>query len=119
MNYLNGQNNVEVKEKRYKIPPDEYIILGKRHPPKSFRTQNQVQNATITGKNQKRIKNDKDELKGKRYPKKKKLKIEKAKVNLPSCRSCDSIFGLNLPMVIVNQAVNLILIDQNINELKN
>ena len=114
MNYLNGQNYIEVKEKRYIIPPDEYIKLGKRDPPKSLRTQNQVQIATKAGKNQKRIKKDKDELKGKRYPKKKKQKIEKPKVNLPSCRSCDSILGLDLRMVIVNQAVNLILINQNI-----
>ena len=43
MKYLNGQYYVEVKDHRYKIHPTENIILRKRDPPTSLRTQYQVQ----------------------------------------------------------------------------
>ena len=44
MKYPTGQNYVEVKDHRYKIHPTEIIILRKRDPPTSLRTQYQVQN---------------------------------------------------------------------------
>ena len=44
MNFLNGENYVEVKDKRNIIHPREDIILRERKTPKSLRTQNQEQN---------------------------------------------------------------------------
>ena len=44
MKFLNSKNYVEVKDQRYRIHPTENIILRKRDPPKSFRSQCQVQN---------------------------------------------------------------------------
>ena len=69
MKYLKGQFYVEVKDHRYKIHPIENIILRKRDPPTSLRTQYQVQNDIQIRKNQKVIKNDNDELIVKNYPK--------------------------------------------------
>ena len=69
MKYLNGEYYVEVKAHRYKIHPTENIILGKRNPPTSLRTQYQVQNNTQIRRNQKVIKNDNDQLVVKNYPK--------------------------------------------------
>ena len=43
MKFLNGEYYVEVKDHRYKIHPTENIILRKRDPPQSLRTQYQVQ----------------------------------------------------------------------------
>ena len=48
MKYLNGEYYVEVKDHRYIIHPTEIIILRKRNPPTSLRTQYQVQNETQT-----------------------------------------------------------------------
>ena len=62
MKYLNGEDYVEVKDHRYKIHPRKNIILRKRDPPTSPRTQYQVQNETQIGRNQKVIKNDNDQL---------------------------------------------------------
>ena len=62
MKFLNGQYYAEVKDKRYIIHPTEKIILRKRDPPISLRTQYQVQNETQIRKNQKVIKNINDEL---------------------------------------------------------
>ena len=56
MKYLNGEYYVEVKDHRYKIHPTENIVLCKRDPPTSLRTQYQVQNETRIRKNQKVIK---------------------------------------------------------------
>ena len=53
MKYLDGNYYVEVKDHRYKIHPTENIILRKRDPPNSLRTQYQVQNNTQIRKNQK------------------------------------------------------------------
>ena len=78
MNYLNGEYSVEVKDHRYRIRPTENIILRKRDPPSSLRTQYQVQNETQITKNQKVIKNDDNELVLKNYPKNKP----------PNCHSC-------------------------------
>ena len=62
MKYLNGQYYVEVKDNRYRIHPFENIILRKRDPPTSIRTQYQVQNEYQIRRNQKAIRNDNDEL---------------------------------------------------------
>ena len=88
MKYLNGEYYVEVKDHRYKIHPTENIILRKRDPPKSLRTQYQVQNDTEIRRNQKVIKNDNDELIVKNYPKNKQPNIQQQKVKSPNCPSC-------------------------------
>ena len=88
MKYLNGEYYVEVRDHRYKIHPNENIILRKRDEPKSLRTQYQVQNETQIRKNQKVIKNDNDQLKVKNYPKNKQPIIQQQKYNLPNCPSC-------------------------------
>ena len=88
MKYLNGECYVEVKGHRYKIHPTENIILRKRNPPTSLRTQYQIQNGTQIGRNQKVIKNDNDQLIVKNYPRNKQPIIQKQKFNLPKCPSC-------------------------------
>ena len=89
MKYLNGNYYVEAKDKRYKIHPTENIILRKRDPPTSLRTQCQVQNETQIRKNQKVIRNDNDELIVKNYPKNKnKPPIIHQQSKLPNCPSC-------------------------------
>ena len=70
MKHLNGEYYVKVKDRRYRTHPTENIILRKRDPPTSLRTQYQVQNETQFRKNQKVIKNNKDELVVKNYLKK-------------------------------------------------
>ena len=86
MKYLNGENYVEVKDHRYKIHPTENIILRKRDPPTSLRTQYQVQNETKIRRNQKVIKNDNDQLEVENYPKNKHPIIQKRLPNCPSCK---------------------------------
>ena len=88
MKYLNGEYYVEVRDHRYKIHPTENIILRKRDPPTSLRTQYQVQNETQIRRNQKVIKNDNDELIVKNYPKNKNKHpiIQKQLPNCPSCK---------------------------------
>ena len=46
MKNLNGEYCVEVKDHRYKIHPTESIILRKREPPTSLRTQYQLKRNT-------------------------------------------------------------------------
>ena len=87
MKYLNGEYYVEVKDHRYKIHPTENIILRKRDPPTSLRTQYQVQNETLIRKNQKVIKNDNNQLVVKNYPKNKN-KHPIVQKQLPNCPSC-------------------------------
>ena len=53
MKYLKGECYVEVEDHRYKIRPTENILLRKRDPPHSLRTQYQVQNENQIRKNQK------------------------------------------------------------------
>ena len=86
MKYLDGNYYVEVKDHRYKIHPTENIILRKRDPPSSLRTQYQVQNETQIRRNQKVIKNDNDQLVVKNYPR----NINKQPIiqQLPNCPSC-------------------------------
>ena len=94
MKYLDGQYYVEVKDHRYKIHPTENIILRKRDPPLSLRTQYQVQNNNQFRKNQKVIKNDKDELVVKNYPEKKQI-IQQPKFKPPNCPSCKQTHWLD------------------------
>ena len=88
MKYLNGEYYVEVKDQRYKIHPSENIILRKRNPPTSLRTQYQVQNATQNRRNQRVIKNDNDQLIVKKYPKNKQPIIQQQKLKPPICPCC-------------------------------
>ena len=89
MKYLNGEYYVEAKDHRYKIHPTENIILRKRHPPKSPRTQYQVQNETQIRRNQKVIKNDNDQLTVKSYTENKKQPIiQQRKFKPPNCPTC-------------------------------
>ena len=90
MKYLNGNYYVEVKDHRYKIHPTEKIILRKRNPSASLRTQYQVQNETKIWRNQKVIKNDNDQLVVKNYPKNKNKHpiIEQQKFKLFNCPNC-------------------------------
>ena len=87
MKYLDGNYYVEVKDYRYRIHPTENIILRKRDPPTSLRTQYQVQNETQIRKNQKVIKNDNDQLVVKYYPKNKQP-IQQQKFTPLNCPSC-------------------------------
>ena len=89
MKYFRGRYYVEVKHHRYKIHPNENIILRKRDEPKSFKTQYQVQNETQSRKNQKVNKNDNDQIIVKNYPKNKKQPvIQQQKFKPPNCPSC-------------------------------
>ena len=88
MKYLNGEYYVEVKDHRYKNHPTEIIILRKRDPPNSLRTQYQVQNETQIRKNQKVFKNDNDQLIDKNYPKNKQPIIDQPKLKPPNFPSC-------------------------------
>ena len=88
MKYLNGEYYVEVKDHRYQIHPTENIILRKRDPPTSLRTQYQVQNETQIRRNKKVIKNDDNQLIVKNYPKNKQPIIQQQKFKPPNCPSC-------------------------------
>ena len=87
MKYLNGEHYVEVKDHRYKIHPTENIILRKRDPPTSLRTQYQVRKETQIRRNQKVIKNNDDELIVKNYPKNKNKQAIIQQQQLPNCPS--------------------------------
>ena len=87
MKYLNGQYYVEVKDHRYKIQPTGDKIVRLRNPPKSLRTQYQVQNDTHIRKNQKVIKNDNDELEVENNPRKKQPNIQQTNFKPSSCPS--------------------------------
>ena len=88
MKYLDGNYYVEVKDHRYRIHPTENIILRKRNPPTSLRTQYQVQNETQIRKNQKVIRNDNDHLIVKNYPKNNQPVIQQQKFKPPNCLNC-------------------------------
>ena len=87
MKFLDGNFYVEVKDHRYINHPTENIILRKRDPPTSLRTQYQVQNETQIRRNQKVIKNDNDQLVVKNYPKNKNKQLIFQK-QLPNCPIC-------------------------------
>ena len=88
MKYLKGDYYVEVKAHRYRIHPTEKIILRKRDPPTSLRTQYQVQSETQIRRNQKVIKNDNDQFLVRNYPKIKNKQpfIQKQLPNFPNCK---------------------------------
>ena len=88
MKYLNGEYYVEVKDHRHRIHSSENIILRRRNPATSLRTQYQVQNNTQIRKNQKIIKNDNGELVVEHYPKNKQLKSQKPKFKPRNCPTC-------------------------------
>ena len=81
MEYLDGNYYVEVKDHRYRIHPNENFIVGLGDEPESLRTQYQVQKETQIRKNRKVIKNDKNELVVKNYPKNKQPIIQKQKLD--------------------------------------
>ena len=86
MKYLDGNYYTEVKDYQYRIHPTENIILRKRDPPTSLRTQYQFKNETQIRKNQKVIRNDNNELMVKNYPKNKQPIIQKQLPNCPTCK---------------------------------
>ena len=86
--YLNGEFYVEVKDHRYIFHSTENIILRKRNPLSSLRTQYQVQKETKISKNHKVIKKNNDGLVVKIYPKNNQLKNQKPKLELPNCPRC-------------------------------
>ena len=88
MKYPNGEDYVEVKDKRYLNHPIENLILRKWDPPPSPRIQYRVENETQMRKNQKVIKNEYNELIVKNYPKIKPLIIQKQKFKPPNCPTC-------------------------------
>ena len=88
MKYLDGNYYVKVKNHRYRIHPTENIILRKRNPPTSCRTQYQIQNETKIRRNTKVIKNDNDQLIVKNYQKNQQPIIQQPKFNLPNWPSC-------------------------------
>ena len=114
MKYLNGEHYVEVKDHRYKIHPTENIILRKRDPPTSLRTQYQVQNETQIRKNQKVIKDNNDQLIVKNYPKNKQSIQQQPKFNLPNCPSCKRNNWLEFDKVIIAKIVNTLSTNKNI-----
>ena len=78
-----------MKDHQYINQPTEKFILQKRDPPKSLRTQYQVQNNTQIKKNQERTKNYNEELVVKNYPKNKQPIIQqRSKFKPPKCPSC-------------------------------
>ena len=88
MKYLNGEFYVNVKDHRYKIHPTEIFILRKRDPPKSLRTQYQVQNETQIRRKKKFVENDNDQLIVKNYPKNNQPIRQQPKFKPPNCPSC-------------------------------
>ena len=86
MKYLNGEYYVEVKDHSHIIHPTENLILRKRNPPSSLRTQYQVQNETQIWRNQKVIKNDNDQLVVRNSPKNEQPIIQKQLPNCPGCK---------------------------------
>ena len=95
MKHLDGQNYVEIKDKRYKIHSTEKLKLQKINPPTSPRTQYQIPNETQIKKNQEVIKIDNDELIVKNYPKNKQpIQQQQSKFKPRNCPSCKRNIGL-------------------------
>ena len=87
MIFFNGEYYVEVKDHRYRIHTTENIILRKRDPQISLRTQYQVQNETQMRKNQKVVENN-GILKLRIFLKTKQPKIQQPKFKPPNCPNC-------------------------------
>ena len=79
-----------MKDHRFIIHPTENVILRKRYPQTSLRTQYQVQNETQIRKNQKVIKNDNNQLVFKNCPKNNQPNSQQPIIQkqLPICPSC-------------------------------
>ena len=88
MKYLEGFYYVEVKDHRHRIHPTENIIFRLPDSPNSLRTQYKVQFEAQIRKNQKVIRDGKNELIVKNYPKIKQPIIQQRKFKLPSCPCC-------------------------------
>ena len=88
MKYLDGNYYAEVKDHRYRIHPTQKLILRKKNPTQSLRTQYQVQKETQIRQNQKVIKNDNDQLILKNYLKNKQPIIQQQKFKPSNCPSC-------------------------------
>ena len=114
MKYLNGEYYVEAKDHRYKNHPTENIILRKRDPPKTLRTQYQVQNDTQIRRNQKVIKNDNDQLVVKNYPKNKQPIIQKQIFNHQIVLFVNQVLGYNLINVFIVKIANTLSTNRNI-----
>ena len=83
-----GEYYEEVKDHQYKNYPIEIIILRKRDPPKSLRTQYQVQNETLIRRNEKDNRNKNNEIEVKNYPKNNQLVVQQQpKFKPPNCPS--------------------------------
>ena len=95
MKYLIGEYYVEVEDHQFKNHPTEIIILRKRDPAKSLRTQYQVQNNNEMRKNQKEVyKNDNHELEIMNCTKIKKPIQQQPKfkpLNCPFCKQKKSV----------------------------
>ena len=87
MEYLDSNYYVEVKDHRYKIHPTENFIIRLRDEPKSFRTQNHVQNETQIRTNQKTVEHD-GKFEVKNYPNNKLPIIQQPKFTSPNCPNC-------------------------------
>ena len=114
MKFHNGQFYIEVEDKRYVIHPTENIILQKRDPPISLKTQYQVQNETQTRKNQKVIRYDINELVVKIYPKNKQPIIQQPNFKSPNCPSYEQIIWLELGKGYYCKVVNILSTNRNI-----
>ena len=88
MKYLNGEYYVEVKDQRYVFHPTGKIILRKKDPPISIRTQYQAQSETQIRKNQKNFRMKINELVVKNYAKNKQSIHQQPKIKPPNCPSC-------------------------------
>ena len=88
MNYLSGEYYVEKKITDLKIILLKGIFLRKLGPPKSPRTQYQVQNDTQLRRSQKVNWNNNKELEVKNYPKNIQPVVQQPKFTPPNCPSC-------------------------------
>ena len=88
MKNLNGEHYVEVKDHRYLINQTENIILRKRDPPISVRTQYRIENETHIRRNQKVIKNNNNQLVVKNYPKNNQPNSQQPNFKPPNCLNC-------------------------------
>ena len=88
MKYLNGEYYVKQKIINIKFNPTENFTIRKRDPPISLRTHYPVQNETQIRKNQKVIKNEKDQLVVKNYPKNKQPIQQQPKFKPPNSPFC-------------------------------
>ena len=114
MKYLQDQYYVGVKGHRYIFHPTENTISRLINPTKSLATQYHIQNDTQFRKNQKVIKNDKDELIVKNYPRNKQPTQQQPNLKHQIFLPANEIIGWNLIKVIIVKIVNILSISKNI-----